>query len=121
MITACGESSESQEVFPIDSAYLESAKTTHPPVVYPIEILDVLEIKVGQLFGYTDINWAAFFPSDFGISTPEIVEGEGTICTIADDSFSVLGESPGSCPLKYPSTNAGTEGFILLTIKVVEG
>ncbi len=120
-MTACGESSESQEVLPIDSGYLESVTTTHPPVVYPIEIIDVLEIKVGESFGYTDINWAAFFPSDFGISTPEIVEGEGTICTIADDNFSVLGKSLGSCSLKYPSTNAGTEGFIFLTIKFVEG
>ena len=118
---ACGESSESQEVIPIDNSYLESSKITYPPVVYPIEILEVLEMEVGKLFGYPNIDWGAIFPSDFGISTPEILEGEGTICMLADDNFSVVGKSSGSCSLKYPSTNAGTEGFIYLTINFTEG
>ena len=121
LITACGESSESEEVIVIDSSYLGSTTTTPPPIPYPIEIEEKFEIKVGELFGYENVEWDSIFPWNFGISTPEIVEGEGTICEIAPDTFSVLGESPGSCSIKYPSNNSGTEGFIYLTINVVEG
>ena len=81
---------------------------------------DEFKIKVGELFGYENVNWASHFPSDFGIRTPEVIEGEGTICVLSDDSFSVLAESPGSCSVKYPSNNGGSEGFIFLTITVVD-
>ena len=121
LITACGESSESEEVIVIDSSYLGSTTTTPPPIPYPIEIEEKFEIKVGELFGYENVEWDSIFPWNFGISTPEIVEGEGTICIIAEDIFSVFGESPGSCSLKYPSTNGGEEGFIFLTITVIAG
>ena len=121
LITACGESPESEEVVVIDSAYLGSTTTTHPPIPYPIEIEEEFEIKVGELFGYTDFNWESIFPFEFTIANPEIVEGEGTICIIAEEIFSVFGESPGSCSLKYPSTNGGEEGFIFLTITVIAG
>ncbi len=140
LITACGESPEDdinaflEEVVVIDSAYLESDTNTNtsstdlssttlfPPVAYPIEIEDEIEIKVGGLFGYEDFNWSSLFNWNFEISQPEIIDGEGVVCAISsDDVFSVLGESPGSCSVRYPSANGGIEGFILLTIKVVEG
>ena len=118
-ITACGENSESEEVTVIDSAYVSSS--THPPVPYPIQVEDEFKIKVGELFGYESVNWMSLFPSNFDISNPEIIEGEGKICILADDIFSVLGKSPGSCSVKYPSTNGGSEGFIFLTVTVVKG
>jgi len=140
LITACGESPEDtvsgfmEEVVVIDSAYLEDSSTTnspaansptttlYPPVAYPIEIEDEIVIKVGDSFGYEDFNWNSLFPWNFDISQPEIVTGEGVVCAISsDDVFSVLGESPGSCSVRYPSANGGNEGFILLTINVAEG
>ena len=123
LITACGESSESEEMVIIDSSYLESntTTTTHAPVAYPIEIQDEIEIKVGELFKYEDFNWQSLFPWNFGVSNPEIIDGEGTTCAIATDVFSIVGESPGSCYVKYPSTNGENEGFIFFTITVVEG
>ena len=123
LITACGESSESEEMVIIDSSYLESntTTTTHTPVAYPIEIQDEIEIKVGELFKYEDFNWQSLFPWNFGVSNPEIIDGEGTTCAIATDVFSIVGESPGSCYVKYPSTNGENEGFIFFTITVVEG
>ena len=128
LITACGESSESEEMVIIDSSYLgsttitiPSTTTTHPPVAYPIEIQDEIEIKVGELFKYEDFNWQSLFPWNFGVSNPEIIDGEGTTCAIATDIFSIVGESPGSCYVKYPSTNGENEGFIFFSITVVEG
>ncbi len=123
LITACGESSESEEMVIIDSSYLESntTTTTHTPVAYPIEIQDEIEIKVGELFKYEDFNWQSLFPWNFGVSNPEIIDGEGRTCAIATDVFSIVGESPGSCYVKYPSTNGENEGFIFFTITVVEG
>ena len=123
LITACGESSESEEMVIIDSSYLESntTTTTHAPVAYPIEIQDEIEIKVGELFKYEDFNWQSLFPWNFGVSNPEIIDGEGRTCAIATDVFSIVGESPGSCYVKYPSTNGENEGFIFFTITVVEG
>ena len=94
----------------------------YPPVAYPIQIEDEIAIKVGDSFGYEDFNWNSLFPWNFDISQPEIVTGEGVVCAISsDDVFSVLGESPGSCSVRYPSANGGNEGFILLTINVAEG
>jgi len=119
LVASCGGDTESEEVVVIDSAYVTSS--TYPPVPYPIQIEDDFEIKIGELFGYESFDWASFFPGDFGITTPEIIEGEGTVCTLAPDSFSVLGNSSGSCSVRYPSKNAGIEGFIFLTIKVTEG
>ena len=116
---SCGKDIKSEEVTVIDSAYLTST-STHPPVPYPIQIGDEFKIKVGELFGYENVDWASHFPSDFGIRTPEVIEGEGTICVLWDDSFSVLAESPGSCSVKYPSNNGGSEGFVFLTITVVD-
>ena len=123
LITACGESSESEEMVIIDSSYLESntTTTTHAPVAYPIEIQDEIEIKVGELFKYEDFNWQSLFPWNFGVSNPEIIDGEGRTCAITTDVFSIVGESPGSCYVKYPSTNGENEGFIFFTITVVEG
>ena len=127
LITACGESSTTEETFIIDSAYLESTTTTNPPtttthplVAYPIQIPDGIEIKVGELFSYESFNWQLLFPWNFEVSNPEIVDGDGTICAItSDDVFSILGISPGSCSLKYPSANGTNKGFIFLTITVV--
>ena len=120
LIMACGKNSESEEVFVIDADYLGSTTTTFPPIPYPIELEDEFEIKVGELFGFENVNWEAIFPSSFSITAPEIVEGQETICELSTDSFSVLGKSFGDCSLKYPSENSGIEGFIFLTVKVVE-
>ena len=118
LIVSCGgdENAGDDGTVIIDSSYLTS--TTHPPVPYPIQIEDDFKIKVGELFGYEDVNWNSVFTSGHSVSNPEIIDGEGTICTIADDVFSVFAESPGSCSVKYPSKNSGTEGFIFLTITV---
>ena len=139
LITACGGSPIAEddffdpaEIVVIDSAYLESTKaindpsttttSTHPPVAYPIQVEDEIEIRVGEMFGYESFNWSSLFTWNFEISQPEIVDGEETVCAIvADDIFSVLGISPGSCSVKYPSRNGGVEGFIFLTVKVVDG
>ena len=131
LITACGESSESEETVLIDSAYLVTTTTTnpltatlYPPVPYPIEIGDEIKIMVGEIMQtYEDFSWDSIFPtpSKFSITNPEIVEGEGTICEIGDKAFSVLGKSPGSCSLKFPSSNGGIEGFIYMTVTVVQG
>jgi len=131
LIISCGEDLKSEELTVIDPAYLTSSadptvltSTTYPPVLYPIQIEDEFIIKVGELFAaYENVNWESVFPlaAKFSISNPEIIEGEGTICTIAESAFSVLAESPGSCSLKYPSTNGGSEGFVFLTITVIEG
>ena len=130
LITACGESSESEEMVIIDSSYLESntttlesntTTTTHTPVAYPIKIQDEIEIRVGELFKYEDFNWGSLFPWNFSVSNPEIIDGEGTTCAITTEVFSIVGESPGSCYVKYPSTNGENEGFIFFTITVVEG
>ena len=129
LITACGETLEPEEVLVIDSAYLGITTTTKlqtmdadPPIPYPIEVEDEVKIRVGEVMDtYEDFNWHSIFPSAFSISNPEIVEGEGTICVIGEKAFSVLGESPGSCSLKFPSTNNGIEGFIFLTITVIGG
>ena len=138
LITACGESSTTEddlfdpaELVVIDSAYLENTPesagdiktpttTTYPMVAYPIQVEDEIEIRVGELFGYESFNWESLFPWNFEVSQPEIVDGDGTICAItSDDVFSTLGISPGSCSLKYPSTNGTNKGFIFLTITVV--
>ena len=121
-IISCGEDLKSEESTVIDPTVLTS--TTFPPVPYPIQIEDKYIIKVGELFAaYENVNWESFFPlaSKFSISNPEIIEGEGTICTITESAFSVLAESPGACSLKYPSTNGENEGFVFLTITVIEG
>ena len=119
LITACAETVEPDEIVVIDPAYLTS--NTYPLVSYPLEIEDEFEIKIGELFGYEDVNWDSYFPWEYTITSPEIIEGDGEVCTRAEDGFSVLAVSLGSCPVKYPSTNAESEGFIFLTIKVVEG
>ena len=74
-----------------------------------------------KAFKYEDFNWQSLFPWNFGVSNPEIIDGEGRTCAIATDVFSIVGESPGSCYVKYPSTNGENEGFIFFTITVVEG
>mgnify|MGYP003320651607 CR=1 FL=1 len=79
-------------------------------------------VPLGEMFGYESFNWSSLFTWNFEISQPEIVGGEETVCAIAaDDVFSVLGIYPGSCSVKYPSRNGGIEGFIFLTVKVVDG
>ena len=122
-VSSCGsgETTEGQERIVIDAAYVTSTSTTFPPVPYPIEIEDEFQIGVGELFGYEAVNWQSLFPWDYSISNPQIVAGEGTVCEIAADTFSVLAKSPGSCDVKYPSENSGVKGFIFLTLTVTEG
>ena len=134
-IVSCADDVEIEEEFiVIDSAYTTSNEqssvgstqplvttSTAPPVPYPIEIKDEIKIKVGELFGYEDFKWESIFSfNNFSLSMPEIVSGEGTVCEISNDSFSVLAKSSGSCDLKYPSENSGTKGFIFLTVTVTE-
>ena len=114
-----GDTTEGQERIVIDAAYVTS--TTFPPVPYPIEIEDEFEIGVGESFGYESFNWESLFPWEFRISNPQIVAGQGTVCEITEDIFSVLAKNPGSCDLKYPSENSGVKGFIFLTLTVTEG
>ena len=119
LLIACGESEESEDVVFIDPSYLTSPEP--PSVDYPLQIEDEFEIKVGELFGYENVDWDSYFSWEYSITSPEIIEGEGKICTRAEDGFSVLGESPGSCSLKYPSSNGENEGFIFLAIEIIEG
>ena len=135
LITACGESSEPEETLLIDSAYLESNTNVSPsivntnppsmnqarPVVFPLQNEDEIEIKVGELFGHDDFDWVSLFKSTYTVSTPEITEGEGTVCILSDDLLSVLAKAPGSCTAKYPGESGESKGFVFLTIKVVEG
>ena len=119
LIMSCGEDAESDDVIVIDPAYLTSS--TQPPVLYPIHIEDVYEIKVGESLGHEDINWESIFNGDHTVATPEIIEGEDSVCVIADDSFSIIATNPGTCIGEYPSSNAGLEGSIFITINVSKG
>ena len=131
LIISCGEDVKSEKFTIIDPAYLTSSEeptvlttTTYASVSYPVQIEDEYKIKVGDLFAaYENVDWESVFSANtkFSITNPEIIEGEGTVCTIGESAFSVLAESPGFCSLKYPSTNEGSEGFVFLTIKVIQG
>ena len=121
LVMSCGEDAESEDVIIIDSAYLTNTTTTFPPVPYPIHVEDVYEIKVGESIGYEDIIWDSIFSGDHSIVNPEIIEGEDSVCVIADDIFSIIGTNPGTCIGEYPSSNGGLEGSIFITINVSEG
>ena len=128
-IVSCADDVETEEeLIVIDSAYVTistpSLVTTSmaPPVPYPIQIKDEIKIKVGEVFNtYEDFDWYSVFSSNFSITNPEIIEGEGTVCVITENFLEVLGKAPGYCFLKFPSSNAGIEGFIFQTIAVIEG